>query len=57
MPLKSYTVIHSEAVLTPLQKKEFSLWAHGLLDSMKRQYPADSLISPRKRKELESKKK
>lgn len=57
MPLESYTLIHSEAVLTPLQKKEFDLWAHGLLDSMKRQYPADSLVFPKKRKELESKKK
>ncbi len=49
MPLESYTLIHKDAQLTELQKKEFQLWAHGLLDSMKRQYPADSLISPKKR--------
>jgi hypothetical protein len=56
MPLESYTYIHKDAVLTDLQKHEFDLWAHGVLDSMKRQYPADSLISPRKRKELQEKK-
>lgn len=56
MPLKSYAFIHSDAVLTELQKHELNLWAHGVLDSMKRQYPADSLISPRKRKELKEKK-
>ncbi len=49
MPLKSYSMIHQDAKLTELQRKEFELWAHGLLDSMKRQYPADSLISPKKR--------
>ncbi len=49
MPLTSYTLIHKDAKLSDLQKKEFELWAHGLLDSMKRQYPADSLVSPKKR--------
>jgi hypothetical protein len=49
MPLKSYTYMHENARLNETQKMEIRLWAEGILDSMKRQYPADSLVHPKRR--------
>jgi len=49
MPLKSYTYMHEHARLNETQKKELRYWAEGILDSMKRQYPADSLVHPKRR--------
>lgn len=43
MPLKSYTVIHGNAVLSDIQKKEMKEWVTSLRDSFQRSYPADSL--------------
>jgi hypothetical protein len=36
MPMKGYVKMHERANLTDLQKKEITLWAKGLIDSMGR---------------------
>ncbi|MES2617982.1 MAG: heme-binding domain-containing protein [Bacteroidota bacterium] len=49
MPLSSYTIIHRDAILDETQKSALINWTREIRDSMKAQYPADSLISPKKR--------
>ena len=51
MPLPSYTYLglHSEAKLTDDQRKIIIDWANAQLDTLKANYPADSLIMPRRR--------
>lgn len=44
MPLESYTLIHADAKLTELQKAGIKTWVTTLRDSIKAQYPADSLV-------------
>jgi hypothetical protein len=44
MPLKSYSIIHSEAKLSEEERAVLSSWAQSVLDSMKATYPIDSLI-------------
>ena len=44
MPLSSYTIIHTNAKLSPEKKLILSAWAAALRDSIKMKYPADSLI-------------
>ena len=51
MPLESYTLIHGDAKLTELQKAAIKSWATILRDSIKAQYPADSLIRKQKTKQ------
>lgn len=50
MPLASYTYLglHSGANLTSEQRKTLVDWAHAQMDSLKAQYPADSLVLKRK---------
>ena len=50
MPLPSYTYmgLHSGANLTAEQRKTLVDWAHAQMDSLKAQYPADSLVLKRK---------
>lgn len=50
MPLPSYTYmgLHSGANLTDDQRKTLVNWAHAQMDSLKAQYPADSLVLKRK---------
>ena len=43
MPLNSYTWIHKDAVLTGEEKDLLINWANTVLDSLKQQYPMDSL--------------
>ena len=43
MPLKSYTLIHRSAILNEEQKKTLANWTNMLRDSIKNNYPADSL--------------
>ena len=50
MPMTSYTLIHRNAKLTEDQKQMLIQWSKNLRDSMEQWYPADSLISPKKRK-------
>lgn len=48
MPLSSYTIIHRNASLNKTQKLSLANWATAIRDSMKVQYPADSLKRPQK---------
>jgi hypothetical protein len=48
MPLESYTWIHKDAILNQQQKVAIASWVTALRDSMKAQYPADSLKRPQK---------
>lgn len=43
MPLKSFTLIHKDAVLTDAQKTSLISWATSNKELMKSKYPADSL--------------
>jgi hypothetical protein len=48
MPLKSYTIIHSDAKLSKDQKIAIYNWTNAMMDSMKVKYPIDSLERPKK---------
>lgn len=48
MPLNSYTLIHTDAKLSTAQKLVIANWTDVLRDSMKNNYPADSLIRKKK---------
>jgi len=49
MPLKSYTLIHRYAILNDVQKDVLIKWAVAEQDSFKANYPADSLVMPKRR--------
>lgn len=44
MPLKSYTWMHRDALLTETEKARLAGWADGMRDSMEANYPLDSLV-------------
>jgi Haem-binding domain len=44
MPLTSYTLIHRNAILSKDQKLSLANWANSIRDTIKANYPADSLI-------------
>ena len=48
MPLTSYTLIHRHALLSNEQRLLLSEWANSLRDSIKANYPADSLKMPKR---------
>lgn len=48
MPLRSYTLIHTNAKLNEQQKLAVAGWITTLRDSIKAQYPEDSLKRPQK---------
>ena len=48
MPLESYTLIHGDAKLTQQQKLSLATWVVALRDSIKAQYPEDSLKRPQR---------
>jgi Haem-binding domain len=50
MPLPAYTYmgLHAEAKLTAQQKQMLITWAKTQMDSLKAQYPADSLVMPKR---------
>lgn len=48
MPLNSYTWTHGDAKLSEAQKGMITGWAQGVMDSLKANYPADSLIMPKR---------
>lgn len=50
MPLKSYTYfgLHPQAKMSEDDKKLIIDWAQSIMDSMKRAYPADSLVMKKK---------
>jgi hypothetical protein len=47
MPLASYTLVHKNAILTAQQKVLITNWALSIKDSIRANYPADSLITKR----------
>lgn len=51
MPLPSYTYLglHSEAKLTDDQRKMIIDWANAQMDTLKANYPVDSLVMPKRR--------
>lgn len=51
MPLSSYTLIHRNAILSEAEKNLLMQWSRNVRDTMTARYPADSLISPKKRAE------
>lgn len=48
MPLESYTLIHGDAKLNEQQKLSLANWVTTLRDSIKAQYPEDSLKRPQR---------
>ena len=48
MPLPSYTWTHKDAVLSPEQRAVITSWAQAMMDTLKQQYPADSLVLRRR---------
>ncbi|NNV54128.1 heme-binding domain-containing protein [Limnovirga soli] len=44
MPLFSYTIIHRNAILTDEEKQAVTNWCNALRDTIKANYPADSLL-------------
>lgn len=48
MPLKAYTIIHTDTKLNEAKKLLITGWATNLYDSFKNSYPADSLIRKKK---------
>jgi hypothetical protein len=48
MPLESYTLIHGNAKLSDQQKATVANWVNTIRDSIKVQYPEDSLKRPQK---------
>jgi hypothetical protein len=48
MPLTSYTLIHGYARLNDAQRKLIADWADSIHDTIKANYPADSLKKPQK---------
>ncbi|MBL0145065.1 MAG: heme-binding domain-containing protein [Chitinophagaceae bacterium] len=51
MPLSSYTLIHKDAIPNDQQKLSLANWVTTLRDSIKAQYPEDSLKRPQKKPE------
>jgi len=50
MPLGSYIWIHGDAKLSTAQESLLKDWAGSVMDSLKANYPPDSLINPKKRR-------
>ncbi len=48
MPLASYTLIHRNAILSEDQKVSLIAWANAMMDTLKANYPADSLVMPKR---------
>ena len=43
MPLPNYTIMHTDAKLSPERRARLVTWANAMRDSMKAMYPPDSL--------------
>ncbi len=48
MPLESYTLVHGDAKLSEQQKLTLANWVVAVRDSIKAQYPEDSLKRPQR---------
>lgn len=47
MPMESYTLIHQNAKLSETEKNTLVQWCQSIMDTLKANYPADSLIIKR----------
>lgn len=47
MPLASYTWVHRNAILSAEQKTALTEWAQSIMDTLKANYPPDSLVMRR----------
>jgi len=47
MPLNSYTWMHRDAAISEKQRQTLVAWARSNMDSLRAQYPADSLVRRR----------
>jgi hypothetical protein len=47
MPMESYTLIHQNAKLSDTEKNTLIQWCQNIMDTLKANYPADSLIIKR----------
>lgn len=48
MPMSSYTLIHRDAILDDSKQQLLINWAQSMMDTLKAQYPADSLVLKRR---------
>jgi hypothetical protein len=48
MPLNSYTWVHTDAKLNEEQKALLTNWAMSVQEAMRKEYPADSLVRPKR---------
>ena len=48
MPLDSYTWTHKDAILTQEEKDKLTGWAEAIMNEMKQNFPADSLVRPKR---------
>lgn len=48
MPLNSYTWVHTDAKLTEVERNWITNWAKSAMDYIKANYPADSLVMPKR---------
>ena len=48
MPLNSYTWIHTDSKLTEVERNWITTWAKSAMDYIKANYPADSLVMPKR---------
>jgi hypothetical protein len=48
MPLNSYTWVHKDAVLSDEEKAKITGWAQSVMNEMKQNLPADSLVRPKR---------
>jgi hypothetical protein len=55
MPLSSYTLIHGNAKLNDQQKLTVANWVNAVRDSIKANYPEDSLKRPQKPQQVPTK--
>lgn len=44
MPLASYTLVHTTAKLSEVEKQTIYRWCNNIIDTIKANYPADSLV-------------
>ena len=49
MPISSYTLLHSDAALSPEQKQALIKWSEDMMNEMKAKYPMDSLVRKEQR--------
>jgi hypothetical protein len=49
MPLETYTMIHTNAKLSPADRQTLINWCESVKAEIKSKYPADSLVIPKRK--------